>query len=204
MEEDVVSMEIRLLSGQDSSAGSITSRGTESIILRVKAARDKARLRRRQRRPNIVISTSAHPAFDKVAQLLDVAVIRVPTAHDYHCDVDAMVQMIDDDTFLLAGSAPSLPYGLINCIEELSKIALPRNISLHIDACSGGLLAPFAHSLGRTVPKFISVFKGSAPFPQICINLATQPEAAPFRSTAIILITISKLAASIIGLKANT
>src|SRR4051794_7955668 len=49
MEQDIVSMVTSLLGGGIHSSGSITSGGTESIILAVKAARDYARAQRELR-----------------------------------------------------------------------------------------------------------------------------------------------------------
>ncbi|MDP9968072.1 glutamate/tyrosine decarboxylase-like PLP-dependent enzyme [Variovorax paradoxus] len=160
MEQDVVSMALHLLNGNSKSSGSITSGGTESIILSVKAARDKTRASRALRRPNIVVPSSAHPAFDKAAQLLDVAISRVPVDVDWRCHVSAMEQAIDGDTFFIAASAPSLPYGLIDPVSELSEIALKHGIWLHVDACIGGLLAPFVRQTGYPVSDFDFMVRG--------------------------------------------
>jgi glutamate/tyrosine decarboxylase-like PLP-dependent enzyme len=154
MEADVVSMALTLLRGKITSSGSITSGGTESIILAVKAARDKARVSRTIRRPNIIVPASAHPAFDKAAQLLNIEITRISVGADWRCDTSAIKAAIDGDTFLIAGSAPSLPYGLIDHIAELGDIALERDIWLHVDACIGGLLAPFVRRIGYPVSDF--------------------------------------------------
>ncbi|WDD92434.1 aspartate aminotransferase family protein [Burkholderia sp. FERM BP-3421] len=154
MEAEIVSMGLSLFGGGDGGAGNVTSGGTESIILAVKAARDKARAERPMRRPNIVIPSSAHPAFDKAAQLLDLDVTRVPVAADYRSDVSATAAALNADTVLMVGSAPSLPYGLFDRIAALSELALQRGIWLHVDACIGGLLAPFVREIGRHVPAF--------------------------------------------------
>jgi len=154
MEQDVVSMALHLLNANSGSAGSITSGGTESIILSVKAARDKTRASRSLHQPNILIPASAHPAFDKAAQLLDVAVTRVPVGADWRCDFSAMQRAIDADTFFIAVSAPSLPYGLIDHVAEMGEIALKHDIWLHVDACIGGLLAPFVRQIGYPVCDF--------------------------------------------------
>lgn len=154
MERDVVAMTLNLLNGNSRSAGSITSGGTESIILALKAARDQAAANRATARPNIVIPDSAHPAFDKAAQLLGLSVTRVAVAADLRCDVSAMEAAITPDTILIAGSAPSLPFGLIDHIAELNEIALSKNLWMHVDACIGGLLAPFVRELGYALPAF--------------------------------------------------
>lgn len=154
MEHDVVSMALNLLNGGSRSSGSITSGGTESIILALKAARDAAAARRGITHPNIVIPDSAHPAFDKAAQLLKLTVIRIPVASDLRCDVSAIEAAITPDTILIAGSAPSLPFGLFDHLAELNEVASRHNIWMHVDACIGGLLAPFVRELGYDLPKF--------------------------------------------------
>lgn len=160
MEKDVVEMALDLLNGDESSAGSITSGGTESIILAVKAARDCTRASRFLEKPNLVIPESAHPAFDKAAHLLDVDVVRIPVAPDYRCDVGEMIKHCNKDTFLLAASAPSLPYGSIDHIEALSEKANALGIWLHVDACIGGMLIPFVRKFKENFPAFDFSLRG--------------------------------------------
>ncbi len=154
MENDVVGMVLGLLNAPSGASGSITSGGTESIILALKAARDEAAARSSSGQPNIVIPESAHPAFDKGAQLLGITVTRTPVGADLRSDVSAMESAITPDTILIAGSAPSLPFGLIDRIDELSELAQRRRVWLHVDACVGGLLSPFVRELGYDLPAF--------------------------------------------------
>jgi sphinganine-1-phosphate aldolase len=154
MEADVVSMSLGLLAGGAESEGNITSGGTESIILAVKSARDRLRMHGKTAGLNIVVPSSAHPAFDKAAQLLGLEARRVKVGADWRCDVGAMEDAIDGATALIAASAPSLPYGLIDPVAAISELALRRQVWLHVDACIGGLLAPFVRMNGRPVPDF--------------------------------------------------
>lgn len=154
MESDVVSMALEIFGGGESAAGSITSGGTESITLALKAARDRARKEREQSDFNIVISSSTHPAFDKAAQLLGLGCVRVPVGADFAGDAIALEGAIDDQTILIVASAPSLPYGIVDNVEELGRLAIRKQVWLHVDACIGGLMAPFARQLGYNVPKF--------------------------------------------------
>ena len=131
----------------------MTSGGTDSITMAVKAARDAARADGRQGPFNIVLPYSAHLAFDKAAALMDIEIRRVP-CKDYVADVDAMQRAMDDHTLMLVGSAPSFPFGLIDPISDLSRIAEESNVWLHVDACVGGYIAPFAKQLGEPIPSF--------------------------------------------------
>src|SRR6185312_17527886 len=52
------------------------------------------------------------------------------------------------------GSAPCYPYGVFDGIEQLAQFALASGLWLHVDACLGGYLAPFAQDEGYPIPKF--------------------------------------------------
>ncbi|WP_260437215.1 aspartate aminotransferase family protein [Burkholderia sp. Bp9012] len=157
MEAEVVSMVCALFHGGDGATGSATSGGSESIMLALKAARDRAVAVRGEissGRRNIVIPASAHPVFDKGARLLGLDVVRVGLDAAFRCRVDAMADAIDENTILLAGSVPSLPFGSVDPIEDIAQLASARGLWCHVDACIGGMVAPFASELGHTVPPF--------------------------------------------------
>jgi glutamate/tyrosine decarboxylase-like PLP-dependent enzyme len=78
----------------------------------------------------------------------------VPVRADLRADVAGISAAIDADTILIVGSAPNFPYGMVDPIGELSELALRHDLWLHVDACVGGYLAPFAQRLGRPVPDF--------------------------------------------------
>jgi glutamate/tyrosine decarboxylase-like PLP-dependent enzyme len=156
MEGEVIGMGLDLFRAPAGAAGNMTSGGTESIIMAVKACRDHARARRGDAafRGNIVAPETAHPAFEKAAALMDPTVRRVPARADYRADVPAMAAAIDDTTMMLVGSAPCFPFGVIDPLAELSELALSRGLWLHSDACVGGWMAPFAAEIGRGIPAF--------------------------------------------------
>jgi sphinganine-1-phosphate aldolase len=156
MEDDVVAMGLSLLHAPPDAAGYFTTGGSESIVTAIKTCRDWTRKARErpQLRGNIVLPQSAHPAFTKAGQLMDIELRRIPLSSRYRADVPAMAKAIDDDTLALVGSAPSFPYGTIDPIAELSELASTRNLWLHVDACVGGYLAPFVARAGYPVPAF--------------------------------------------------
>ncbi len=112
------------------------------------------RARRALVRGNIVAPETVHPAFDKAATLMDLAVKRVPVGVDHRADVAAMAAAIDADTIMLVGSAPGFSFGVIDPMADLSRLALEHGLWLHCDACVGGWLAPFAAEIGRAIPQF--------------------------------------------------
>ena len=155
MEDEVISMGLSLLHAPEGAAGTITSGGTDSITMAVKAARNYARINNQvSTAANLVAPYSAHPAFDKAAHLMDVEVRRVPVADDLLSDIDAMAAAVDQNTIMLVGSAPSFPYGLIDRIEALSQLAVATDTWLHVDACVGGYIAPFVRMNGSDIPPF--------------------------------------------------
>ena len=156
MEREVIDAAVQLFHGPADAAGNFTSGGTESIILAVKAAREYARATRPEagHRGEILLPSTAHPAFDKAAQLLDLDTVRVKIGSDFRISVPALEAAISKRTILIVASAPSLPFGLIDPVEEIAELAVQHGIWCHVDACIGGYIAPFARKLGYPIPRF--------------------------------------------------
>jgi sphinganine-1-phosphate aldolase len=136
--------------------GTVTSGGTESILLAMKAYRDRARAKAwgRITRPEVVAPATAHVAFDKAAQYFHIKLVRVQVGADYRADVSAMRRAVTRNTVALVGSAPTFPHGVIDPIEDLAAVAADRGIGFHTDACLGGFVLPWARRLGYDVPAF--------------------------------------------------
>ena len=149
---DVVSTVNRWVHGDEQSAGFMTSGGTESILLAVKAARERGRKEFGITQPNVVLPTSAHAAFEKACYYFGLESRRVPVLADWRADVDAMQQAIDANTVLVVGSAPQYPQGVVDPIVDIAAIARQRNINCHVDACMGGVTLTFLEQLGEPIP----------------------------------------------------
>ncbi len=155
MESEVIELTLELLHGGESAAGSMSTGGTESIFLALKAARDWSRANRPvDGTPEIIVSLTAHPAFDRAAGYLGMKIIRIPQAPDFRADVSAMAESITRSTIMLVGSAPQYPHGVIDPIADLGELAQSRDLWLHVDACVGGFIAPFVRKLGYPIPDF--------------------------------------------------
>ncbi len=154
MEADVVAMTVDMLHGDDRSSGTMTSGGTESILMGVKTARDRALVERGITDPQMIAPISAHPAFAKAAKYLGLELRQAPLREDLRVDVDAVEKLITANTVLIVGSAPNYPHGVIDPIEQLAGLAASREISFHTDACVGGFILPFLERLGHPVPPF--------------------------------------------------
>ena len=153
MESEVVQMTASMLHGPDSAVGTMTSGGTESLLMAVKAMRDRARRHKPWvRRPNMVLPRTVHAAFDKAAHYFGVRARYVDVRGDLRADVRAMERAIDRNTILLVGSAPQYPHGVVDPIEELGALARRKKLPLHVDACFGGFMLPWLERLGHPVP----------------------------------------------------
>lgn len=140
------------LQAGDDGAGFMTSGGTESILMAVKAARERGRKEFGITEPNIVLPASAHAAFEKGCYYFGLESRRVGVGSDWRADVGAMEGAIDDNTVLLVGSAPQYPQGVIDPITEIAALAQSRDINCHVDACMGGVTLTFLARLGEKVP----------------------------------------------------
>ncbi|MBL9038076.1 MAG: aspartate aminotransferase family protein [Archangium sp.] len=160
MEVEVVSMAASLFHGDDDVVGTMTSGGTESIMMAVKAAREWARKEKGIAEPEIIVPASAHPAFNKAAHYFDVKLVAAPLKPDFTVDVGAMERLITPNTALLVGSAPAYPQGIVDPIEAIAALAQRKGLLCHVDACLGGFFLPFAKQLGRPIPAFDFEVKG--------------------------------------------
>ena len=154
MQEEVVDVLADLTHGRSDgreAAGFMTSGGTESILLAVRAARDRARIERGIEQPNLVLGVSAHAAFHKAAHDYGLEVRKVPVREDWRVDTTAMAEAIDERTALVVGSAPQYPQGVIDPIPEIAALAARAGTSCHVDACMGGFVLPFMERLGHPV-----------------------------------------------------
>jgi sphinganine-1-phosphate aldolase len=151
-EAEVVAMTATMLHGPPDAAGTMTSGGSESIMMAVKTYRDWARAERGIERPRLVLPSSAHPAFFKACHYLMVEPVVVGLDDDFRVDVDAVAAAIDEHTIALVGSSPCYPYGVIDPIEQLGALAGQRGVGLHVDACLGGFLLPWLERLGHDLP----------------------------------------------------
>jgi sphinganine-1-phosphate aldolase len=134
--------------------GTVSSGGTESILLAMKTYRDWAKDAKGITSPEMVIPVTAHAAFDKAAQYFGIKAKRIPVDDSFRADVAAAEAAMTRDTIVVVGSAPSFPHGAIDPIEELSELARASGIGFHTDACLGGFVLPWAEKLGYDVPPF--------------------------------------------------
>jgi len=154
-EREIVKFGKELMHGDDNVVGTVTSGGTESIFLAVKAARDHHRkVLGKTTVPEIVVPVTIHPAFYKAADYMGLDVKRFPIDERRKADLASLNEAITDRTALIALSAPNWPFGTIDPIKEAGEIAKGKGVLLHVDACLGGFILPFFERIGEKVPLF--------------------------------------------------
>ncbi|AWB91304.1 pyridoxal phosphate-dependent decarboxylase family protein [Aeromicrobium chenweiae] len=151
MEKELVAFARPLFHGTADTVGTVTSGGTESILLAVQTARDAHPVAA----PVMIVPTTIHAAFAKAAHYFGVERVAV--------DVDPVTRRADPvamaaamDTYgervvLVAASAPSYAHGVVDPIEAIAAETSARGLRLHVDACIGGWVLPWAERLGHDV-----------------------------------------------------
>ncbi|OQY02868.1 MAG: aspartate aminotransferase family protein [Bacteroidetes bacterium 4572_117] len=167
-EHEVVRMSAEIFHGAGHAVGTMSSGGTESILLAVKTYRDMANAKKGLIRlpkaispkPEMIVPESVHVAFTKAAHYFGVKLVVAPLDKQYRVKVKAVKKLINRNTILIVGSAPNYPFGTVDPIEELGQLAERKNIPLHVDACLGGFLLPFIEKNGGDIPLFDFRVKG--------------------------------------------
>ncbi|KAK5136851.1 hypothetical protein LTR08_001773 [Meristemomyces frigidus] len=155
MEAEVVAMTLGLFHAPETGAGVTTSGGTESIIMAVLAARQKAYHERSVRHPEMILPETAHTAFRKAAEYFKIKVHLVDCpAPAYRVQPSRVNRLINSNTILLVGSAPNFPHGIVDDIPALSKLAVRHKLPLHVDCCLGSFVIPLLSKAGFPAPEF--------------------------------------------------
>ena len=148
MEKDIVKMTKSLLNcPPDKGFGTVTTGGTESIILALFGYREYSRKQKGITSPEVVAPSTVHPAFDKGCYYLGIKLRKINVDRNNQLDLEQLSWTINQNTILLVGSLPSFPHGLIDDIDVLNKYASEWNIPIHVDACLGGFVFPFLEDM---------------------------------------------------------
>ncbi|KAH7037603.1 pyridoxal phosphate-dependent transferase [Microdochium trichocladiopsis] len=105
-------------------------------------------------KPNIIMGANAQVALEKFARYFDVEARILPVSKEshYRLDPELVKQNIDENTigvFVILGSTYT---GHYEPVEEISKILdefqekTGHDIPIHVDAASGGFVAPFTYA----------------------------------------------------------
>eukprot|EP01132_Coremiostelium_polycephalum_P002540 gene2540-3143_t len=155
MEVEVVQMTIQMLNGGPNVRGTMTSGGTESLLMALKTYRDMARDRAffgSGGNYEIVLPITAHPAIEKGCKYFGLKPVYVPIDEKTgQIDLKVFEKKITRRTILLLASAPQYPHGVLDPIEDIAKLAIKYGLPFHVDACIGGFFLPWLQ--GDMAPK---------------------------------------------------
>ena len=153
IENEVIKSIGKLLS-LDNAHGNIVTGGTEANIMAIRAARNHARKYKGIINGEIIIPDSAHFSFKKAADMLNLKIVESKLDENYRIDVESVKEAISDKTVAIVAIAGTTELGLIDPIDEISKIAHENNIYFHVDAAFGGFSIPFLKEMGYDLPVF--------------------------------------------------
>jgi len=147
--EDELVLEIGELFGNKDIIGTFTTGGSEANLI---AMRIVKKLRPEIKKPEVVVSASAHISFDKAADMLGIKLRKVQLRDNFELDLNHFESLINKNTCGVVGIAGTTSLGLIDPIEDMGKIIEGENIFYHIDAAFGGFVLPFLKKLKYKIP----------------------------------------------------
>lgn len=149
LEKEAIQMLGTLLSGPETS-GHIVTGGTEANLLALWVAKKLSR------KPNceVIVPASAHCSFDKAADLLGMRILRAKLNERFQVDVSEVRKTVNSKTVAIVGIAGTTELGIVDPINELSELALEKDLYLHVDAAFGGFVLPFIRESRVDVPDF--------------------------------------------------
>jgi len=155
---ELISMASNMLHAPEP-AGVLTSGGSESIFMAMKCWRSYGKKMRGIQTPNVVLCTTAHPAFQKALDYLQIEVRYVSMNTDEETfgtmNVDEMRSRIDGNTICIVASAPCYPYSVVDDVEAICAVAKSKGgVAVHVDHCYGGFCLSFLVELGVTTQRF--------------------------------------------------
>lgn len=138
IEKEVIGELAELFNGLEV-RGFLVSGGTEANLLAMLAARNKSQIDE----PEVVLPESVHFSFGKICNLLKIKPVYAGLDSNFRVNCYQVERLVNKNTIAVVGSVGTSELGIVDPIEEISKIAKKHNLWLHVDAAFGGLVVPF-------------------------------------------------------------
>ncbi len=157
IEERCINIVARLFHAPESAVGSSAIGSSEAVMLCGMAMKWRWRDRRRaqgldESRPNLVLGTNVQVVWEKFCRYWDVEARYVPiTPERFVVDPAEAVAAVDENTIGVVAILGTTFTGENEPIAELHEALAERNakegwqVPIHVDAASGGFVAPFLH-----------------------------------------------------------
>ncbi|KAK4052803.1 glutamate decarboxylase gad1 [Microbotryomycetes sp. JL201] len=132
--------------------------------------------------PNIVMGANAQVALEKFARYFDVEMRLVPVTEEsnYVMDPERAMEYVDENTigvFVILGSTYTGAYEnvaeMAKCLDEY-EAKTGNSVPIHVDAASGGFVAPFAtphHKWDFRIPRVVSINTSGHKFGQAYVGV---------------------------------
>jgi len=154
IESELIKIGVQLFNGGDDACGVTTNGGTMSILNAIYSYVNRGK-KLGIKNPEIIISITAHCAFEKACDIFGIKCIKIPLDEKYQIKLNLVEKNISKNTICLVGSFPNFPHCISDDIEKLSQLAVRYRLPLHVDCCLGGFLVAFHERAGITeTPKF--------------------------------------------------
>ncbi len=157
IEERCVNIVARLFNAPEAAVGSSAIGSSEAVMLAGMAMKWRWRDRRRAAglssdRPNLVLGTNVQVVWEKFCRYWEVEARYVPVTKDcFTVDPKDAVAAVDENTIGVVAILGTTFTGEFEPVEALHDLLVERNaatgwqVPLHVDAASGGFVAPFLH-----------------------------------------------------------
>ncbi len=137
--------------------GASTIGSSEAVMLAGLAMKWTWRARREQQKkdttkPNLILGSNVQVVWEKFCRYWDVEPRYIPVKRDrYVIEADEVIERIDENTIGVVAILGTTYTGEFEPIEEIHDAVVANNektgfeVPVHIDAASGGFVAPFLH-----------------------------------------------------------
>jgi len=152
MMAEIVAMTISYFNGNPyKECGMLTSGGTESIIMGIRAYWMYGKYNKNIKNPELIMSNTGHAAFIKACDMFNIkCVIVKPDVKTFRLGVNNVEGYINRNTIAIVGSCPDYSHGIQDDIVGLAKLAKKYDIGFHVDCCIGSYLLPTI----KNIPKY--------------------------------------------------
>ncbi|KAM0786905.1 hypothetical protein ACM66B_002329 [Microbotryomycetes sp. NB124-2] len=132
--------------------------------------------------PNVIMGANAQVALEKFARYFDVEMRLVPVTEEsnYVMDPKRAMEYVDENTigvFVILGSTYTGAYEnvaeMAKCLDEY-EAKTGTSVPIHVDAASGGFVAPFAtpsHKWDFRIPRVVSINTSGHKFGQAYVGV---------------------------------
>jgi len=155
----VINMQAHLLnvSPSDSFVGTTTIGSSEAVMLGLLAHKWIWKKRRQSQgktidNPNIIFGADAHTCWEKFAKYFDVEMRIAPMEiNSYILNAEDVERRIDENTMAVGAVLGTTFTGQMDAIEDINNLLMQVkdqkgwDIPIHVDAASGGFIAPFVY-----------------------------------------------------------